>query len=152
MKSLSLENSTMRDRIVAVARLWIDTPYCHQASCKGQGADCLGLVRGVWREVIGPEPETLKPYTPDWAETSRDETLLDAAHRHFIPQIHDDFAGGDLLLFRWQPNLPAKHIAIASSRSTMIHAHQGVRVCEVNLTPWWRRHLVAAFAFPQISS
>ena len=31
--------------------------------------DCLGLVRGVWREVIGQEPEAPPSYTPDWSET-----------------------------------------------------------------------------------
>ena len=35
------------------ARLRIGTPYRHQASLKGVGCDCLGLVRGVWRAVHG---------------------------------------------------------------------------------------------------
>ena len=46
-----------KTEIVASARGWIGTPYRHQCSQKGLGADCLGLLRGVWREVIGPEPE-----------------------------------------------------------------------------------------------
>ena len=37
------------------ARAWLGTPYRHQASVKGVGADCLGLVRGLWREVAGAE-------------------------------------------------------------------------------------------------
>ena len=45
-----------REDIVAAARGWIGTPYRHQASLKGAGCDCLGLVRGVWREMVGPEP------------------------------------------------------------------------------------------------
>ena len=55
-------------RIVAAARSWIGTPYLHQASLKGVGCDCLGLVRGVWREVIGDEPEAPGAYSPAWAE------------------------------------------------------------------------------------
>jgi hypothetical protein len=39
--------------IIAAARSWLGTPYAHQASLKGVGCDCLGLVRGVWREVQG---------------------------------------------------------------------------------------------------
>ncbi|MFY8139958.1 MAG: peptidase P60, partial [Caulobacter sp.] len=58
-----------RARIVAAARGWLGTPYRHQASVKGVGCDCLGLVRGVWRELYGQEPETAPPYRPDWAET-----------------------------------------------------------------------------------
>ena len=39
-------------RIVDLARGWIGTPYLHQASCRGIGCDCLGLVRGVWRDGV----------------------------------------------------------------------------------------------------
>jgi NlpC/P60 family putative phage cell wall peptidase len=38
-----------RAQIVVATRDWIGTPYQHQASLKGVGCDCLGLVRGVWR-------------------------------------------------------------------------------------------------------
>ena len=41
--------------VVVEARRWLGTPYLHQASECGVGADCLGLLRGVWRGVIGPE-------------------------------------------------------------------------------------------------
>lgn len=51
--------------VVIAARRWIGTPYVHQAALRGAGADCLGLVRGVWREVLGEEPEPVPPYTPD---------------------------------------------------------------------------------------
>lgn len=45
-----------RDALVAEARSWIGTSYRHQASVKGVGCDCLGLVRGVWRACLGEEP------------------------------------------------------------------------------------------------
>ena len=35
------------EAVIAAARGWIGTPYLHQASLKGVGTDCLGLVRGV---------------------------------------------------------------------------------------------------------
>ena len=53
--------SVEREVIVAAARRWIGTPYRHQASLIHVGCDCLGLVRGVWREVIGDEPEAAPP-------------------------------------------------------------------------------------------
>ncbi len=49
--------------IVDAARAWIGTPYRHQASLRGVGCDCLGLLRGVWREVMGAEPEMPPPYS-----------------------------------------------------------------------------------------
>ena len=56
----------MKAAALEEARGWVGTPYRHQASLKGEGADCLGLIRGVWREVVGPEPEVLPPYSPDF--------------------------------------------------------------------------------------
>ena len=47
--------------ILTEARSWIGTPYRHQASLKGIGCDCLGLLRGVWRGVMGEEPELPQP-------------------------------------------------------------------------------------------
>ena len=70
--------------VVARARAWIGTPYRHQASCRGAGTDCLGLLRGLWREMLGPEPEAVPAYTPDWSEPSRSEDLLAAAARHLV--------------------------------------------------------------------
>jgi NlpC/P60 family putative phage cell wall peptidase len=134
--------------IVQSARSWLGTPYAHQASCKGIGCDCLGLVRGVWRDVVGPEPERLPAYSPDWAEAGLREDLLQAARRHLIERAAGDFGAGDVLFFRWRAHLPAKHVAIAVSSSRMIHAQEGARVCEVPISAWWRRHLVTAFGFP----
>ena len=98
--------SVERARIVAAARRWIGTPYLHQASLLHVGCDCLGLVRGVWREVIGDEPETTPPYGPDWAEALGRETLLEAARRHFTPVALADYRPGDTLLFRFRDLLP----------------------------------------------
>ena len=50
-------DEVFRAAIVAEARGWIGTPYRHQASLKGVGADCIGLVRGVWRAFHGEDPE-----------------------------------------------------------------------------------------------
>lgn len=139
-----------RDAIVAEARAWIGTPYRHQASVKGVGCDCLGLVRGVWRTCIGEEPELPPPYAADWAEARGEEALADAALRHLVPVAVDQFRAGDVLLFRWRDGFVAKHVAIATRDGAMIHAHDGAAVCEVRLAPWWRRRLAYAFAFPGV--
>lgn len=135
------------EAIVQEARRWIGTPYRHQASIRGVGCDCLGLLRGVWRAVIGPEPEAPPPYAPDWAEAGGREAFLLAARRHLEP-VTGGIQGGDVLIFRWRESLPAKHCAIATGEATMIHAHDGAGVAEVALTPWWTRHLAGVFRFP----
>jgi NlpC/P60 family putative phage cell wall peptidase len=138
--------------IVTIARSWIGTPYRHQASLKHAGCDCLGLVRGVWREAYGAEPEAMPNYSPDWAESGLEETLAAAGKRHLIPINVNDFGPGDVLLFRWKLHLPAKHASIAMSRTLMIHAQEGARVSEVPIGPWWLRHLAFAFRFPEVNS
>lgn len=140
-----------REHIVAETRRWIGTPYRHQASLKGVGCDCLGLVRGVWRVVVGEEPERAPPYAPDWAEAASGEPLADAAARHLIAIGRDAFGVGDVLLFRWRAGLPAKHAAIVTAPGLMVHAHDGAAVAEVALAPWWRRRLAYAFRFPGVA-
>ena len=141
----------MRDEVVEAARLWLGTPYHHQASLRGVGCDCLGLVRGVWRDLHGDEPEAPPPYSPSWAESLRQETLALAAGRHLQPLILTEARPGDVLLFRWREHLPAKHCAILASPDRIIHAHDGAAVAEVAFTPWWRRHLSHAFSFPGVT-
>lgn len=139
-----------RDVVVAAARRWMGTPYHHQASVRGVGADCLGLVRGVWREVYGCEAETPPPYSRDWAEGAGDETMLLAASRHLVAIDAQSAKAGDVLIFRLRVGVVAKHAAILSTATTMIHAIEGASACEVPLSNWWRRHIAGAFAFPGI--
>ncbi len=142
--------SLERARVVAAARRWIGTPYRHQASLLGVGCDCLGLVRGVWRETIGDEPEQVAPYAPDWAESAGAETLLQAARRHFLPIPGAQFQAGDLLAFRFRDHLPATHLGVATSATHMVHAHSGAGVAEVAIGAHWRKRIVAALAFPGV--
>lgn len=139
-----------RAAIVAEAVSWIGTPYRHQASLKGVGCDCLGLVRGVWRAVLGAEPEPMPAYTPDWAEAAGRETLAEAAARNMLPAAVGEAEAGDVLLFRWRNGLPAKHAGVLIAADRFVHAHQGAAVASATLTPWWRRRAAFAFRFPGV--
>lgn len=136
------------DEVVRLARAWIGTPYHHQASVRGVGTDCLGLVRGVWRDLYGRDAEIPPPYTRDWAEASARETMIEAAQRHLVEIASCDAKPGDVLLFRLRDGLPAKHAGILSGPHAMIHAMEGNAVAEVALGPWWRRRIAAVFTFP----
>lgn len=140
-----------RADIVVEAWRWIGTPYHHQASFCGVGTDCLGLVRGVWRALHGAEAEAVPAYARDWAEATGAETMLAAAHRHLVERDRSAAAPGDVLIFRYRAHAVAKHVAILSGPSMMIHAIEGRAVTEVPLGTWWRRHLAAVFAFPGIA-
>ena len=144
--------SALREAALAEAMGWLGTAYQHQASVKGAGCDCLGLVRGVWRGLYGDEPEAVEPYRADWAEVCGEERLLAAARRWLVEKPLADAAPGDVLLFRMMPEAAVKHCAILSrARPTprIVHAYWGRAVVESWLGDWWRARLVAAFGFPE---
>ncbi len=141
-----------RSAVLAEARAWIGTPYQHQASAKGAGSDCLGLVRGVWRALYGNEPELAPAYTPDWAERRGAETLLEAARRNLIEVSLATAAPGDVLLFRMTPTAPAKHCAILDEDAHIIHSYWARAVVRSRFAPWWRARCAAAFSFPDIAA
>ncbi|HVY88248.1 MAG TPA: NlpC/P60 family protein [Hyphomonadaceae bacterium] len=141
--------SLSREEIVAEARGWLGTPYRHQASVRGVGADCLGLVRGVWRGVLGAEPEKPPSYTPNWADMGED-TLFEAARRRLVEVAIGAAKPGDVLLFRMGLGAPAKHAAIITAPGKTIHAYWGRAVVETQLVPWWSRRIAGAFQFPGV--
>jgi NlpC/P60 family putative phage cell wall peptidase len=150
---MSDTNSAQATRadVVRIARTWKGTPYHHQASAKGVGTDCLGLLRGVWTELYGRAPAAAPAYSADWAEASGKETLLQAAHLHLRLIPFEQLTAGDVLIFRYRIANPAKHVAILTAPQRMIHAIQGMPVSEHGYTSWWSRRLVAAFAFPHLA-
>lgn len=136
--------------VLAVARTWIGTPYHHQSSLKGVGTDCLGLVRGVWRELYGREAELLPAYTRDWAEVGTIETLLEGARRHLIEIAPGADLPGDVVILRFKSGVPAKHCGILSSPGHIIHAVEGSGVVDVPLGAWWARRIAGRFRFPDL--
>ncbi len=136
-----------RDDIIAEACRWEGTPYRHQSSLRGIGADCLGLIRGVYRGVIGPELFEVPPYRP-YPVRGQGEELLNAAQRVLVPCR--DIKPGTIAFFRFRPLLPAHHASIFISQTLMIHAVSSRAVCRVGVHPWWQRRIAALFDFPGI--
>lgn len=137
--------------VVRVARGWLGTPYVHQASRRGAGCDCLGLLRGVWREILGAEPCSVPPYTPDWGEPAGQEILQEAALRHLLPADPQVPAEGDVLLFRMRQTGIGKHIGLQANVGPMpsfIHAYTGHGVTESAFSRPWQSRLVARFRLP----
>ncbi|KPA22808.1 hypothetical protein shim_10960 [Shimia sp. SK013] len=142
-------------RAAEIAHQWIGTPYLHQASRKGAGADCLGLIRGVWRTLYDQEPETPPAYSRDWSEPAGTEALWRAARRHLTAkEKHAAWDVGDVLLFRMRAGAVAKHMGILVRTGTdaaFVHAYSGHGVVESALGTAWRRRVVARFEFPRES-
>lgn len=149
---MTLPKNLIGNAVVSVAREWVGTPYVHQCSVLGAGTDCLGLLRGVWREVLGGEPEMVPAYSMDWSEPQGEERLWAAAMRHLAAKTVDDVAAGDVLLFRMRSGAVAKHLGLqgrVGGDPSFIHAYSGHGVVESPLSAPWRRRIVARFAFPE---
>jgi NlpC/P60 family putative phage cell wall peptidase len=136
-------------KVVTAARRWLGTPYHEQASVIGVGCDCLGLARGLWREVVGPEPYAIPPYSRDWGETGAREVLAEGARAAMIEIEAADAGPGALLLFRMRPVAIAKHVGIVMPESRFVHAYERLGVIEEPLTAVWRRRVAFAFLFPR---
>ncbi|GLO70160.1 peptidase [Phaeobacter inhibens] len=144
-----------RAQLVTAARGWLGTPYVHQAARRGAGCDCLGLIRGLWREVYGQEPEAVPGYTMDWSEPQGEEALWQAALRHLSPRPLQEARAGDVILFRMRRGAVAKHIALQTEAGAMprfIHAYSGHGVVESALSQPWQRRIVARFSFPDVDA
>ena len=110
------------DAVIAAARRWLGTPYHDQASLCGVGCDCLGLARGVWRDLVGAEPQPIPPYSRDWGETGVREVLADGARAMMIEVPLWQICPGTLALFRMAPRAIAKHVGILTDPDRFIHS------------------------------
>lgn len=147
------------NKVVSIATEWIGTPYHHQASLKGAGTDCLGLIRGIWRELYGNEPEMPPPYSQTWGDYDKRETMLEAAernlekvamatdHRYITNPRAIHWEPGAVLFLRRLPGTVAKHCAILSGDDSIIHAYSGVGVRETSVGIW-DKHVAGIFRFP----
>lgn len=136
--------------VIAAARAWLGTPYHDQASLRGVGCDCLGLARGVWRDVVGAEPQAIPPYSRDWGETGAHEVLAVGARAMLIEIPVAQIGPGALVLFRMAPRAIAKHVGILTAPDRFIHAYDRLGVIEEALTTTWARKIAFAFRFPAL--
>ena len=133
------------ERVVAIARQYINTPYHHQARVPGVGIDCVGVLVCVAREigVIGPTVD----YT-GYARNAKDDTLLQILDSH-LERLPDPAhaQAGDVLVFqigKWP-----HHVAIKTGADTLIHSYAGVgRVVETQIGDEWKRRVIAAHRIP----
>ncbi|MCB8836091.1 NlpC/P60 family protein [Aurantimonas sp. VKM B-3413] len=131
------------------ARTWLGTPYRHQGCRKQVGSDCLGLLRGVFRELYGIEPEDPGSYGRSWALRGGPDRLMAAAGRHLLPLAMAEAGPGDVVLFRWRAQSPATHCAILDEDGRLIHAYEGAAVVSSPMPNAWRRRIAGAFRFPE---
>lgn len=150
-----------RTDVVLAAKAWLNTPYHHQAAIKHAGCDCLGLVRGVYKDLYGEYPEEPPAYTQTWGEYDKQELMMEAALRHLelvamapekqvLPNPLSMLQVGQVWLFRAKPGAIAKHCSIITSLDMMIHSYSGYGVRETSISIWSSR-VAGIFDFPALS-
>lgn len=100
------------DAIASVAEAWVDTPFRWQASVKGLGADCKGLVAGVARECGRPEAESVEALCGDYGLKVPVARLRQGMARLFDRVPIEDRQPGDVLLCKISG--AAQHLAICA--------------------------------------
>jgi NlpC/P60 family putative phage cell wall peptidase len=135
----------MPDRrdIVIEARRWIGTPWVPAGSELGVGANCLGFMAGVARNLgLSDLAEAFMPYRGHAAPPAP-KTLLLGLRRHLRRCPLAAALPGDVLLFDLGAGL--RHVALLSMPGTIVHAHQAQgKVVEQRLV--WAPH--SAYRIP----
>lgn len=151
----SAADAVRRREVVSAARDWIGTPYRRRASVRGAGADCLGLIRGLWRDLCGPEPVALPLYSDDWLELNQSDVLHDALCSVMRIADHRFPEPGSVLAFRFGRNRTCKHVGIVTTGGAhpkFVHAYCRYGVVETSLDPTWRKRIAAIFELPPRST
>jgi NlpC/P60 family putative phage cell wall peptidase len=134
--------------VVAAARVFLGTPYRHQASLAGAGCDCLGLLRGVWRALYGAEPMPMPAYRADMRDPTNAGALRRAAEALLVAEV-GPIAAGQVVLFRLGGMAEPKHCGILVSDHRFIHAQERLGVVEADMSEAWLRRVSGRFRFPQ---
>jgi NlpC/P60 family putative phage cell wall peptidase len=107
--------------VVAEARSWIGTPFHWQASLKGVGCDCKGLIVGVARELGLPEAASLYAAIADYGDVVPVPTLLRGLSETLV-RVPEPAPGGIVLMLTGLPRRP-QHLGIYTG-DHVIHALQ----------------------------
>lgn len=141
---------TTRAQIVAEARTWIGTPYQHQASLKGVGCDCIGLIIGVARVLGIPEA---KAYDSDlrykgYGRPPNPKMLIAACDEYLDRVPVPNALPGDIALGRIEKE--PQHFGILSSIDPpyIIHSYTQVgKVTENRADENWQAKVLRIYRY-----
>ena len=133
---------------ISEARSWLGTPWRHQASVKGVGCDCAGLVRGVGNALGAMDCREGTPQAAEFEGYGRapePRRMVKALDRFMDRRPRGTSQPGDVLLMRFDRD--PQHLAILTDEETIVHALLRDGVVEHRLSPDWRARVVAAWGY-----
>jgi len=140
-----------RADVVATARKYVETPTVHQGRTLGKGVDCIGLIICVARDlgILGFDEREYRTYR---ARTAPGSQGLIKNLSGLCGEPTDEYGPGSILvMFINKRKRRPQHLAIASDRNRMIHAHQRFqRVVEHNISEIYTSLILCAFNYPGV--
>lgn len=129
---LSVFDAIMKDLISSLQCLtqhpfdtaitWVGTPYHPQASLKGIGCDCVGLIKGIWNEIYqAPVPSAYQTLNLPNNGLTPYQTIENIFETLFILKSITTVGAGDIMLFRMTSKGHA-HTGIYTPSGGIIHA------------------------------
>lgn len=134
------------DRILAIARSYLKTPFRHQGRVPGHALDCAGLVISVAKE-LGVEHFDVAGYGPYPSGKALEANLDSQPCLQRIPIAERQ--PGDILLMRFSSD--PQHLAIDAGEN-VIHSYELVGAAvEHRLSSSWRARIVRVYRFREIA-
>lgn len=142
---------------LAAARTWVGTPFHWEASLKGVGADCRGLLTGAARECGFPEAVELEANLVGYSRRINEGALMAGLDRLFDRQPSDIGLArpGDVLAFRIKRKV--QHLGIYGGGNpghSMVHAYIGEpnHVLEMPLGKFWLGRLAGVWRWRELEA
>ena len=116
-----------RERVVAIARTWLRTPYHDHAHIKGAGADCGQLIGAVFEEAGLIKDFSTGYYSPQWYLHRGEEAFLGYV-RQWATDIEPEAAGlGDIVVFKVGRLYAHGALIVDPGYPRIIHAFKNAR-------------------------
>lgn len=107
-----------REKVIAEALTWVNTPYHPQARLKGVGVDCAMLLAEVYANAGIISPVAVGYYSPQFGMHRSEEVFLGFVTQHGV--VTQDPQPGDCMLVRFGRCF--SHGAILIEPTVVVHA------------------------------
>jgi len=133
-----------RDQLVAEVRSWKGTPFHWQASLKGHGCDCRGLITGVGRELGLPEAELLAATERTYRKDFRPDLMLERLRAALIP-VQQGLPGDVVAIQIDRTDDGPRHLAMLTTGDRLVHCYGGGPLKKVIEVPIGRSRPIHSF-------
>jgi cell wall-associated NlpC family hydrolase len=116
-----------RDRVVAIARSWILTPYHHRSKVKGEGVDCAQIIAAVFEEAGLVPLLDLGDYPEQWFLHRDQERYVEYVLQYAREINQADAIPADMVIFKVGRTFAHGAIIVDPGWPRIVHAYRGAR-------------------------